>query len=97
MSVCPSPLGFLEIASLLGVKPATVNMWRWKGLLPPADHVSVNGSPAWDLVSVLGWAGETGRVLRSEGAVVLYREVFGCEPPPVVAGGGRRRVGGDGA
>lgn len=79
---CPTPLGFLEIAALLGVKSNTVNMWRWKKLMPEPDHVSVNGHAAYDPETILRWAAETGR-LYTDTARTAYIEVVGEEPPPI--------------
>lgn len=70
------PVGVLEVASRLGVKDRTVHQWLNRGLMPPADFGVVNGSRAWNWLTILGWAGVSGRlhgdVLRAE-----FRVTFG--------------------
>lgn len=75
MVLC-EPVGVLEVAVRLGVKDRTVHQWLNRGLMPPADFGVVNGSRAWNWLTILGWAGVSGRlhgdVLRGE-----FRSVFG--------------------
>jgi hypothetical protein len=59
------PVGAQEIAELLSVKPATVHMWRQRGLLP-APRWTVSGAPAWDKNEILVWATHTNRATESE-------------------------------
>lgn len=59
-----TPVGGQEIAQLLHVKPTTVQQWKFRGLLPPADFV-VNGMDAWSTATILDWAHETGRLGRT--------------------------------
>jgi hypothetical protein len=56
----PLPVGCTDIATRLGVKPQTVQMWHWRGLLPEPDW-TVSGAPAWDWNNVHEWARSTGR------------------------------------
>lgn len=58
----PRPVGKRELADLLGVNRGTPQLWKQRGLLPPADWPSVNGSEAWALDTVLVWAARTGRL-----------------------------------
>jgi hypothetical protein len=61
-----TPVGLVEIAERLGVKPKTVQMWRYRKLLPePAGTVS--GAPAWPWHVIRRWAIETGRLDRPSG------------------------------
>ena len=55
-----TPIGLSEIGALLGVKRATVDTWRHRGILP-APRWTVSGRPAWNLSDVLAWAERTGR------------------------------------
>lgn len=54
------PVGVLEIAERLGVKPQTARMWRTRKLLP-APEWTVSGQPAWDWKTIQKWARETNR------------------------------------
>jgi hypothetical protein len=54
------PVGAIEIADRLGVKPAAVYNWNYKGLLPAPDWV-VGGRPAWNWSTIRDWAKATGR------------------------------------
>jgi hypothetical protein len=55
--------GEREIAALLGVSDRTAHQWRYRGDLPPPDHL-VNRGPTyrplelWDRATVLDWARE---------------------------------------
>lgn len=70
MSVAYNVVGLKEIAELLGVAARTPHTWAHRGLLPPADHPSVNGYQAWDRATILAWAAETDRLPESlEGEV----------------------------
>lgn len=40
------PVGELEIAERLGVKPGTVRQWKWRGHLPD-PRWTVSGRDAW--------------------------------------------------
>lgn len=53
-------LGEHEVAELLGVKRETVHQWRFRDLMPEADH-TVNGKPAWDRSTIERWAKATDR------------------------------------
>jgi len=55
------PVGIPEIAARLGVKRATVDTWRLRGLLPE-PRWTVGGRPAWEWADVQGWAWKTGRL-----------------------------------
>jgi hypothetical protein len=56
------PVGGLEVAGRLGVKPQTVRMWKLRGLLPPARW-TVSGEDAWDWhLDIEPWARRTGRL-----------------------------------
>lgn len=79
---CPTPLGYKEIAELLGVKNNTVNMWNWKKLMPEPDHLTINGHPAYDPETIVVWAAETGR-LYTQAAADLYEQVTGNDAPPL--------------
>jgi ParB family chromosome partitioning protein len=54
------PLGIAEIAELVGVRPATVNQWRTRGVLPLEDF-RAGGAPLWWETTITAWADETGR------------------------------------
>lgn len=57
-----TPVGAAEIAERLGVKPATVDQWVWRKVMPPPDW-TVGGRPAWDwATTILPWAQSTGRL-----------------------------------
>jgi predicted DNA-binding transcriptional regulator AlpA len=62
------PVGAIEIASLLGVRRATVDQWRQRRLLPEPEW-TVGGRPAWRESSILAWARSTGRLTALETAV----------------------------
>lgn len=55
------PVGIIEIAARLGVRRATVDQWRQRGLLPDPRWI-VGGRPAWDWTDIEAWARETGRL-----------------------------------
>lgn len=70
MSVSYSVVGLKEIAELLEVAPRTPHTWAHRGVLPTADHPSVNGYQAWDRGTILVWANRTDRLPESlEGEV----------------------------
>lgn len=56
-----TPLGWIEVAELLGVKVKTVWTWGDRGQLPERDF-TVNGKPAWKLSTIERWARKTGRL-----------------------------------
>lgn len=56
----PSLVGLSEIADLLRVKPATVDQWRFRRVLPEPDHV-ISGTPIWHRETIVAWAVRTGR------------------------------------
>jgi predicted DNA-binding transcriptional regulator AlpA len=60
VGVEPEPVGLAEIAERLGVKRATADMWKLRGLLPE-PRWKVGGRPAWDWADIAAWAAETGR------------------------------------
>jgi hypothetical protein len=66
------PVGIKEIGERLEVQRATVDMWLFRELLPPARW-TVGGRPAWDWPDVEAWAVETGR-LGSSGRVRVRSE-----------------------
>lgn len=49
-----------EVAALLGVKVATVHMWRSRGVMPEPDYV-LSRVPIWRESVIRKWAKETGR------------------------------------
>ena len=55
-----TPVGIPEIAQRLGVQRATVDQWRFRGLLPEPEW-TVGGGPAWDWPTIEAWAKQTGR------------------------------------
>ena len=57
------PVGAIEIADRLGVKPATVYQWRYLGRLPEPDWV-VGGRPSWKWSTIERWAIDTGRLAK---------------------------------
>ena len=62
-------LGLAEIADLLEVTKRTPHAWKYRKLLPPHDHDSVNGLTAWNRSTIIEWAAATGRLpvtLRSD-------------------------------
>lgn len=58
------PVGIQEIAERLGVKRATVDQWKLRGLLPP-PRWTVGGRPAWAWLDIEDWAEQTGRLRRT--------------------------------
>lgn len=61
------PVGALEVADRLGVRPETVAQWKQRGLLP-ASRWTVGGADAWDwALDIEPWARETGRTPRETG------------------------------
>jgi len=72
-------LGLAEMAVFLEVGKRTPYAWRARDLLPRPDHESVNGSPAWDRATLVGWAARTGRLpvgLAEEGLAVCNNETL---------------------
>ena len=55
------PVGIPEIADRLGVQRSTVDMWRWRDLMPEPSW-TVGGRPAWNWDDIVRWAIETGRM-----------------------------------
>lgn len=55
------PMGAQEVADFLGVKRGTVHQWQYRKNFPPPDWESVNGAPAWNEQTIVGWAIATGR------------------------------------
>lgn len=55
------PVGTVDIAKRLGVKPQTVAQWRYRDLLPEPRWV-VSGQPCWQWSDIVAWARETGRL-----------------------------------
>jgi hypothetical protein len=54
-------VGPQEIAERLGVKLATVHMWRYRDLLP-APLVVLSDVPVWEWPAIEAWAIATGRL-----------------------------------
>lgn len=61
MSATTLPVGAVEIAERLAVKPETVHQWAYRGLLPE-PRWTVSGRPAWNWPTIERWARETGRL-----------------------------------
>lgn len=80
------PIGYQEIAELLDVKDTTVRMWKWGDKLPEPDYDAVHGFPAWEMETIIRWAGVTCRA-RSPKLRQMYRDVTGEEPPEAHNGG----------
>ena len=57
----PTLVSAQEIADQLGVKKATVHMWRARGILPEADYDLAVG-PIWTWDTIWNWAVKTGRL-----------------------------------
>ena len=55
------PVGAVEIAARLGVKPQTVHTWRQRKLMPE-PRWTVSSQPAWDWNEIEDWARRTGRL-----------------------------------
>lgn len=55
-------IGMTELSAFLGVAPRTPHMWYFRGLLPPPDFESINGTRAWKRSTLLKWAARTGRL-----------------------------------
>lgn len=78
-STC-EPVGGLEVAARLGMRPKTVTQWKLRGLLP-APRWTVSGEDAWDWeVDIEPWARRTGRLRNGQAAggpstTCEYREV----------------------
>jgi hypothetical protein len=75
------PVGIIELSERLGVKLPTGHTWRNRGILPPPDYTSINGSRAWEWHTILKWAGETGHIM-SDQAAFQYKATFGIDPQP---------------
>jgi len=58
------PVGLEEVARELGVRRATADQWRARGVLPEPTWM-VSGSPVWIWSDIKTWARETGRLPRS--------------------------------
>jgi len=58
-------VGIPEIADKLGVKRATVDVWRQRNVGFPEPTHTVGGRPAWLWVPVAAWAYHTGRLPES--------------------------------
>lgn len=58
-------VGLKEVAQRLGVEERTASMWKWRGLLPPADGI-VSGLPVWRWSTIRKWATATGRLPKQE-------------------------------
>jgi len=56
-----TPIGPQEITAMLDVRPGTVDTWRARGVLPPAD-MTVSGRPLWWPGTIRRWAEESGRL-----------------------------------
>lgn len=54
------PVGIPEIADRLRVKRETVDIWRFRKLLPD-PRWTVGGRPAWNWPDIAAWAEQTGR------------------------------------
>ena len=62
--------GVSELPEFLGVKRTTAHVWGYRKQLPPPDFESINGFRAWNRLTVVKWAAETGRLppwLKKEG------------------------------
>lgn len=55
------PVGTIEIATRLGVRRSTVDMWRQRDLHFPKPTWTIGGRPAWNWDVVWAWAERTGR------------------------------------
>ena len=53
-------LGIADIAERLGVKRATVDVWRNRGIMPEPSMI-VARTPMWSADTTDAWAKETGR------------------------------------
>jgi len=56
----PALVGPREIARLLGVRPATVEQWRYRRVLPAPEWI-VSSHPVWRRTTIEAWARDTGR------------------------------------
>lgn len=58
-----TPVGHVEIAERLGVKPTTVYQWRQRDLGFPEPRYTVGGWPAWSWEDdIVPWATATQRL-----------------------------------
>ena len=82
------PLGTLEVARMLDVKPRTVHQWVSRGVIPDPDFPVINGSRAWKRRTILELAGATGHI-QNEAADLraLYRRTFRRDAIPHRRGG----------
>lgn len=55
------PVGAVEVAARLGVKRATVDIWRTRDLGFPEPRWTVGGRPAWNWDEIEAWAKQTNR------------------------------------
>lgn len=73
-------IGMTELSEFLDVAPRTPHMWYFRGLLPPEDFKSINGTRAWKRSTLLKWAARTGRLPAR-----LVPEAKKCLPKSAVA------------
>ena len=58
------PVGSIEIATFLGVKPDTVVQWRHRPQLGfPEPRWTVSGRPAWAWADIKAWSERSGRMV----------------------------------
>lgn len=90
-TVTADPVGVVELAERLGVAARTVRMWRERSAstpvpMPEPTYANVNGSPAWEWLVVLRWAGVTGHLAYLP-AIDAYEEAFDEAPLDARRGG----------
>jgi excisionase family DNA binding protein len=54
-------VGLADIAHRLGVSRATVDQWKWRGVMPKPTQL-VSGRPAWNWEVIEAWARKTKRL-----------------------------------
>lgn len=85
------PVGIQELTRRLGVQERTGHHWWYLKALPPPDYDSVNGTRAWEWITILLWAGRTGRLTPGSPDADEYTRLTGLEPalPYRAAGQGK--------
>jgi hypothetical protein len=76
------PVGSIEIAAFLGVKPDTIVQWRRRPQLGfPEPRWTVSGRPAWAWRDISDWSIRSGRMVGVVNTEQEAQELVGCAVP----------------